>query len=229
MNIKVIGFDADDTLWLNMTFFEEIEKSYCELLKDYISEKELSETLFKTEIKNMEIYGYGVKSFMLSMIETAINVSNYKVPNEKIEEMIKMGQHLLYRPVELLDGVENVLKVLSKKYKLIVATKGDLVDQESKLRRSGLEQYFHHVEIMSDKNEDNYKSLLKHLDIEPEEFLMVGNSLKSDILPVVNIGGYGIHVPFHITWLHEVIDESKIKNKDKFKEINNISELLGLI
>ncbi len=229
MEIKVIGFDADDTLWLNMTYFEEIEKSYCELLKEFISAEDLSKILFKNEIKNMDIYGYGVKSFMLSMVETAITVSNYKVSNKTIEEIINMGKHLLYRPVVLLDGVEKVLNILSKKYKLIVATKGDLVDQESKLKRSGLSQYFHHVEIMSDKTEENYKEMLNHLDINPENFLMVGNSLKSDIIPVVNIGGNGVHIPFHITWQHEIVDEGKLKNIEKFVEINNINNLLDIV
>ncbi|MFH0735209.1 MAG: HAD family hydrolase [bacterium] len=229
MEIKVIGFDADDTLWLNMTYFDEIEKAYCELLKEYITPDKLGEILFKTELKNMEIYGFGVKSFMLSMIETALVVSEYKVPNKTIEEIINMGKHLLYRPVVLLEGVEQVLSVLSKKYKLIVATKGDLVDQESKLKRSGLAEYFHHVEIMSDKTEDNYKELLKHLEINPENFLMVGNSLKSDIVPVINIGGNGVHVPFHITWQHELMEEGKINNSEKFIEINNIINLLEVV
>lgn len=224
-NIKIIGFDADDTLWQNMIYFAEIEKQYAELLAEFIDEEELNKLLFATEIKNIDIYGYGVKSFVLSMIENAIKVSNYKVSTQAIEKMIELGQHLLRRPVVLLDGVKETVEHLSKKYRLIVATKGDLIDQQSKLDRSGLASFFHHVEIMSDKNEKSYLDMLKRLDIKPNRFLMVGNSLKSDIIPVVKIGGYGIHIPFDITWQHEYVDPSVTKNLKNYIELNNFSEL----
>jgi putative hydrolase of the HAD superfamily len=224
-NIKIIGFDADDTLWQNMIYFAEIEKQYATLLSEFIGEEELNKLLFATEIKNIDIYGYGVKSFVLSMIENAIKVSNYKVSTKAIEKMIELGQHLLRRPVVLLDGVKETVEHLSKKYRLIVATKGDLIDQQSKLDRSGLASFFHHVEIMSDKNEKSYLDMLRRLDIKPNRFLMVGNSLKSDIIPVVKIGGYGIHIPFDITWQHEYVDPSVTKNLKNYIELNNFSEL----
>ncbi len=228
-NIKIIGFDADDTLWQNMIYFAEIEKHYAELLSEFIEEEKLNKLLFSTEIKNIDIYGFGVKSFMLSMIETAIKVSNYKVKNEAIEKMIEMGQHLLRRPVVLLDGVKETVENLSKKYRLIVATKGDLIDQQSKLDRSGIAKYFHHVEIMSDKNEESYLELLKHLDIKPNRFLMIGNSLKSDIIPVVKIGGYGIHIPFDITWQHEYVDPELTKDLKNYIELNSIKEITKIL
>ncbi|HPN38886.1 MAG TPA: HAD family hydrolase [Melioribacteraceae bacterium] len=228
-NIKIIGFDADDTLWQNMIYFAEIEQNYAKLLSDFICEDELNKLLFSTEVRNMDIYGFGVKSFMLSMIETAIKISDYKVSPKAIEKMIDMGQHLLKRPVVLLDGVKETVENLSKKYRLIVATKGDLIDQQSKLDRSGLAQYFHHVEIMSDKNEASYLEMLKHLDIKPNRFLMIGNSLKSDILPVLKIGGHGIHIPFNITWQHEYVDPTLIKGLKNYIELSNITELTKIL
>lgn len=226
MEIKIIGFDADDTLWVNEPYFQETEKKFCSLLLEYLESENITAELLKTEMQNIELYGFGAKSFMLSMIETANRISNNKVSSIVIDEIIKLGKELLDKPVELLDGVENVLQKLNGKYKLIVATKGDLLDQERKLKKSGIEKYFHHVEIMSDKKEENYKSLLNHLEILPEKFLMVGNSFKSDILPVVNLGGYGIYIPYHITWQHEKIDETISSSNERVKQIKEISELL---
>lgn len=227
-NIKVIGFDADDTLWVNEPYFKETENEFCELLNEYYSSDIVSNELFKTEIQNLELYGYGVKAFILSLIETAIRISNGEVPVKTIDHIIKLGKQQLNKPVEVLDGIEYALKNLfSKQYKLIVATKGDLLDQERKLKKSGLEKYFHHIEIMSDKKESDYKKLLDHLEIKPEEFVMIGNSLKSDILPVINIGGKGIHVPYHTTWEHENISTDKIE-KAGYIEVETIYEALKL-
>lgn len=226
--IKVIGFDADDTLWINEPYYRETEDKFCDLLKDYLPKEKINQELFKTEINNLELYGYGIKAFTLSLIETAIRISNAKVPTTTIESIIELGKEQLEKPNHLLDGVNQVLDELKKHYKLIVATKGDLLDQERKLKNSNLLQYFHHIEIMSDKQESNYKDLLKHLDIEPNEFLMVGNSLKSDIIPVLNLGGYGVFIPFHVTWQHEYHDEGEIKN-ERFYKLNSISNLPNLL
>lgn len=225
--IKVIGFDADDTLWVNEPYYRETEDKFCELLKEYLPKKSIEAELFKTEINNLELYGYGIKAFTLSLIETALKISDRKVSTATIERIIEMGKEQLNQPNHLLDGVEKVLKTLNPKYKLIVATKGDLLDQERKLKNSNLLQYFHHIEIMSDKQESNYRDLIKHLDIEPQELLMVGNSLKSDVLPVLNLGGYGVFIPFHVTWQHEHVDESEVSNP-RFYKVKAISELLGL-
>jgi len=194
--IKVIGFDADDTLWINEPFYQDVEKEFCQIMKPYLPEKVTSEELFKTEMQNLEIYGYGAKGFILATIETALRVTEGKITSEEISKILDIGKTLLAMPIELLEGVENVLQILQERYKLILVTKGDLLDQERKLQESGLIGYFHHIEIMSDKHENNYKKLLAHLDIKPEEFLMVGNSVKSDILPVTNIGAKAIHIPF---------------------------------
>jgi putative hydrolase of the HAD superfamily len=227
-NIKVIGFDADDTLWINEPYFKELEAEFCVLLNNYLPHKEISKTLFQTEVKNIELYGYGVKAFMLSLIESAIKISEKKVPIQVIEKIIQLGKQQLNKPVILLEGVEKVLQYLSNKnYKLIVATKGDLLDQERKLQKSGIEKYFHHIEIMSNKNDSDYHKLLKHLEIKPDEFAMIGNSLKSDILPVLNIGGKAIYIPFHTVWEHETLTEENFQ-KDNYTEVKTIEEITAL-
>ena len=204
-HIKVIGFDADDTLWVNETYFRETEEKFAGLLEPYETKNKVDQELFRKEMENLGLYGYGIKSFMLSMIESALELSNNDVRQDTIHEIITMGKQMIAKPVELLDGVEEVLKALEKKYRLIVLTKGDLLDQERKLEKSGLSKYFHHVEVLSDKKETNYQNLLDHLEVDVKEFLMVGNSLKSDVLPIVNLGAQAIHVPFHTTWAHEVV------------------------
>ncbi len=226
MNIKVIAFDADDTLWVNEPYFQETEEKFCELLAPYLSKHTLSQELFKTEIGNLRLYGYGIKGYILSMIEAALQISNHTISNEVISKIIQYGKELLEHPIELLDGVEETLEALKGKYKLVVATKGDLLDQRRKLHNSGLGKYFHHIEVMSDKQEIDYQDLLKRLEIEASEFLMVGNSLKSDVLPVLGIGGHAIHIPFHTTWAHEKIDH-KVEH-ERMKSMESISEVLSL-
>lgn len=228
-DIKVIGFDADDTLWVNEPYFKEIETKFCELVGSYVPDKKASEKLFETEINNLNIYGYGVKAFILSLIETAIKVSDYQIPNDTILNIIDLGKELLNKNIELLDGIKTVLDRLSKKdYRLIVATKGDLLDQERKLKKSGLEKYFHHIEIMSDKKESDYLKLIKHLDIHPSEFIMIGNSLKSDILPVLQIGSKAIHIPYHTTWTFEHVSDDEF-NTNEFLSLDKITEILNYL
>ena len=223
-HIKVIGFDADDTLWVNETYFREAEVKFAELLEHYETKNKVDQELFKMEMKNLELYGFGIKGFMLSMIESALELSNNRVPQEIINNILDIGKNMIARPVELLDGVEEVLSVLSENYRLIVLTKGDLLDQERKLEKSGLSRYFHHVEVLSDKKELNYKNLLDHLEIEVNEFLMVGNSLKSDVIPILNIGAAAVHVPFHTTWAHELVPEEEQPNDHL--TLNSLRDLL---
>ena len=223
-NIKVIAFDADDTLWVNEPYFQETERKFCALLEDYLPHHTISQELYKTEMQNLSLYGYGVKSFMLSMIENALTVSNKTISIDVIERIIAYGKELLEKDIELLDDIENTLKALKNKYRLVVATKGDLLDQERKLIKSGLQDNFHHIEIMSDKKTSDYLKLIKHLDIKPSEFLMIGNSIKSDILPVLELGGNAIHIPYHTTWEHEKI-EYKIEN-DHFHNYSKVSDIL---
>jgi putative hydrolase of the HAD superfamily len=227
MPIKVIAFDADDTLWDNEGYFLEAEHKFCELMEDYLPQHTVSRELLQTEIKNISLYGYGIKAFILSMVETAIRISDKTISVNVVEKIIGFGQELLEKPVHLIVGVEGVLSALKGRYRLVMATKGDLLDQERKLKKSGLANYFHHIEIMSEKKEEDYQKLIKHLDIKPPEFLMIGNSLKSDVLPVLNIGGHGFHVPYHTTWAHEKIDMNL--EHPNFRQLNTIKELLDLI
>ncbi len=211
--IKVVGFDADDTLWINETYFRNAELQFAELLSGFETVNKIDQELFKKEMENLDLYGYGVKSFILSMIESGIEISNDNISSKTLKKILKIGKEMINQPVELLEGVEEVLKELSQKYKLIMATKGDLLDQERKLEKSGLIDYFHHIEVLSDKKEANYSKLLNHLDINPSEFLMIGNSLKSDVLPLVNIKAHAIHVPFHTTWAHEQVNGNETNGK----------------
>ncbi|MCR9227561.1 MAG: HAD hydrolase-like protein [Flavobacteriaceae bacterium] len=223
-NIKTIGFDADDTLWVNETYFRDTEEKFAELLEGYETKNKIDQELFKMEMSNLDIYGYGIKGFMLSMIESALDLSNNTISQETIAQILELGKNMISHPVELLDGVEEVLSKLMGKYRLIVLTKGDLLDQERKLEKSGLSQYFHHVEVLSDKKESNYKNLLEHLNIDVSEFLMIGNSLKSDVLPILNIGAQAVHVPFHTTWAHEMVSEDEMENNHL--KLNGLKDIL---
>lgn len=223
-HITTIAFDADDTLWVNEPYFQETEKKFCTLLEDYLPHHAVSQELFKIEMQNLHLYGYGVKGFMLCMVETINKVSNGKASLELVNKAIELGHHLLQQPVELLEGVTETLENLKGRYRLVMATKGDLLDQERKLEKSGLEKYFHHIEIMSDKKVSDYQKLLTHLDCKPENFLMLGNSIKSDILPVLEIGGFAAHIPFHTTWAHEQ-HENPLEHEN-FMELKSINEAL---
>ncbi len=227
MSLKVIAFDADDTLFINEPYFAEAEKKFCVLMQDYLTHQGTSQALFTTQINNLPQYGYGIKGYILSMIEAAISISNGTISADFVTKILEIGKELIEKPIELLDGVEETLQSLHGKYKLVVATKGDLKDQQRKLHNSGLGAYFHHIEVMADKEEINYEKLLKRLDVKASEFLMIGNSLKSDVLPVLGIGGHAIHVPFHITWEHEKIDHTIEHNN--FRTFEKIVEVVPFL
>lgn len=225
--IKYIVFDADDTLWVNEPFFRETEATCCELLHEFAEPQLIMKTLYDLEIRNLPVYGYGIKGFMLCMIETAMIISNGKVPNQIIEQIIVLGKAQLTHPVELLEGVKETLATLSKHYPIALATKGDLLDQQRKIKLSGLSEYFSHIEIMSDKKQADYDHLFKALGVAPKEIMMVGNSLKSDVLPILKLDGYAVHIPFHTTWIHEVVEEEVIH--PKFTELECISDLVKIL
>lgn len=225
--IKKIGLDADDTLWVNEVFFRETEQQFCRLLADFADEKSIETVLYHTEMENMKLYGYGVKAFILSVIETAYKIAGDRLPASVIAQIIALGKEQLARPVELLDGVEDTLNALVGRYELILVTKGDLLDQERKLAFSGLEHLFHHVEIMSDKTEREYSKLLSHLDVLPEEFMMVGNSLRSDILPPLALGSYAVYVPYHTIWEHERVDEPVVS--PRFYTVDSLWDIISLL
>lgn len=223
-DVKVIGFDADDTLWHNEAYFLEAQGRFWGLMEDFLPQHTAARELMQTEIQNIDLYGYGIKAFILSMVETAIRISEGTITTKVIEQIIGYGKDMLAKPVELIDDVEAVLSALEGRYRLVVVTKGDLLDQQRKLEKSGLEDFFHHIEIVSEKNAAGYLKLLQHLDVGPGQFAMIGNSLKSDVLPVLGLGGYGIHVPYHTTWEHEHVD---IQITDpNFVELAKIRDLL---
>lgn len=224
-NIKVIAFDADDTLWVNEPYFRETEGEFAKLLSGFETKNKIDQELFKKEIANLSLYGYGIKGFVLSMIECALELSNYTLSGKDIKKILDFGKGMLNHPIELLDDVEMVLDSLSSRYRLILATKGDLVDQERKLEKSKLGKYFHHIEVMSEKKVTDYQNILSNLDIKPSEFLMVGNSLKSDILPLIKIGASAIHVPYHTTWVHEEVTKEE-QNNVEYSTVNTLKDIL---
>ena len=226
--VRVIAFDADDTLWETQTYFDDAEEKLCSVLSDYGDSRYIKAELFKTETQNMAELGYGVMAFTLSMIETALRLSADRIPAERIAEIYDMGRTLLRIPATPFPGVADTLERIagSHRYRMIVVTKGNMLDQENKVGRSGLKQFFDHVEIVSDKNEKTYSDLLKFLDVKAEELLMVGNSFKSDIAPVLEIGGYGAYIPFHTTWQHERTDEY---DHPKLFRLSAFPDLEGLV
>jgi len=236
-NIKTIAFDADDTLWVNEPLFRVAEEEFCELLANYLDTETCAKELYAFEMKNLPMYGYGIKPFTLSLVEAAITLSEGKISNDTLLKVIEIGKTMLNAPVVLIDGIGDVLDTLSRKrfqnqsstrnYKLVVATKGDLLDQERKLEKSGLAHYFHHIEVMSDKQPANYSKLINHLNVSPSDFLMVGNSVKSDVLPVLEVGGWAAHIPFHTTWEHEVVREPVVHERHfVFKEVKELLDIL---
>jgi putative hydrolase of the HAD superfamily len=204
---EVIAFDADDTLWHNETRFRQAEAFFKNLLGEHATEEQIDSVLYRHELKNIQSFGYGAKTFTLSMVEAAIELSERSVTAQEIEEIIRIGNEIINEPLVVFDDVKEVLEKLGKSYDLMIVTKGDLMEQENKIRRSELGHFFRHTEIVSEKTASTYLNILERHSIEPDEFLMVGNSLKSDILPVIAIGGTAIHIPYHTTWIHEEVSD----------------------
>lgn len=227
MTKKIIAFDADDTLWHNEPYFDEAQERFCALFQDLASSQQILGMILNNQVTNLPLYGFGIKAFTLSMIETALQLTQNNITGLGIEKVIGIGKDLLQKPVELLPNVEEVLQELQGKYKLVVATKGDLKDQHRKLHDSKLGSYFHHIEVLSDKTELDYTKMLTRLECNPEHFVMIGNSLKSDVLPILNIGGIGIHIPYHTTWEYEKID-FEIEHEN-FTALTNIKEVLEIL
>ncbi len=208
-DVKIIAFDADDTLWENETRFREAERKVGEVLSEYADFPTMSSSLYSIEVKNMPDYGFGAKAFTLSMLENAVKISGGRLTGEQTLRIIEAGRELLHNPAHPLPGVAETLSALrgSGRYRLVLLTKGDLLDQQHKVERSGLAGFFDLVEIVSDKSENEYLSLCARLDSDPAHLMMVGNSFKSDVAPVLEIGGYGVHIPFHVLWELEKIEE----------------------
>jgi putative hydrolase of the HAD superfamily len=224
----VIAFDADDTLWHNEILYSDTQDKYQQLLQRYKDGQSVDRRLYETEMRNLKLFGYGIKSFTLSMIETAIELSDGRVQAHEIKAIIQLAKEMLSAPARPLEHVEDVVRKLSATYTLMVITKGDLFDQETKLARSGLAGYFDHVEIVSNKSSETYDAILDSHGLDPGRFLMVGNSLKSDIFPVLEIGGRAVHIPYHITWAHET-DLVGYGRPGEYFELENIEQLPALL
>jgi len=223
--IKTIAFDADDTLWVNETIFTSTREKIESLLVEYNFTESLEEVLYQTEIKNLKFFGYGIKGFILSTIETCIEITNGKISSQTIYEIVELGKEMLLHPVELLPHVEDTINALKDEYQLMIITKGDLFDQEAKIARSGIADEFDIIEVVSDKKISNYQDVLSKYNINPGEFLMIGNSLKSDIIPVYEIGGKAIHIPFHVTWAHENVSSERL-NGYSFPSLNSMEGVI---
>ena len=224
----MVGFDGDDTLWHSETRFDVTQGEFRDLLKRHVPDADADRRLAEMEMKNLSIYGYGVKSFTLSMLETAIELTEGRIPTSDLEVILGWGKRMLMESTELLDGVEEALRLLSGRYDLLLITKGDLFDQESKLARSGLGDLFLGVEILSEKNTDSYRGVFTRRAIKPEDFVMVGNSLRSDVVPVVSLGAQAVHIPYEVTWHHEHVPEEELPNEG-WRRISSIRELPAIL
>ena len=226
--IEIIAFDADDTLWHNETLYSITHEKYEELLSAYHDKKWIRKKLFETEIRNLRYYGYGIKGFTLSMIETAIELTEGRITGSEITKILEFSRNMLKAPVEMLDQAAETIKSASKSYSLMLITKGDLFDQESKIAQSGLSDYFKYIEILTRKTPETYREILSKYSIKPENFLMVGNSLRSDILPVIEIGGQAVFIPYPLCWEHERVSDSEL-NQKSYHELEHIGQLPHLL
>jgi putative hydrolase of the HAD superfamily len=226
---KLIAFDADDTLWPNQPHFDEAEARLYDLLTHYADAETLGRRFYEVQRENLPFFGYGAKSFMLSMIETVLRLTDGAVTGTEIQHILDHGKRLLDFHIDVLPDVPQVLQALQQRgVPLMLLTKGDLFDQESKLARSGLGDYFDHVEIVSEKNEATYRRILARYQLQPHEFMMIGNSLKSDVLPVARLGAQAVHVPYHTTWIMEVVPAEQLAEV-QFQVVDRLGEVLKLI
>jgi putative hydrolase of the HAD superfamily len=224
----VIAFDADDTLWHSESLYAAAQEEYRRLLAPYTGAEEIDRVLHQIEMRNLAAYGYGVKGFALSMIEAALELSERRITGSEVQRVLDVAKQMLSTEVELLEGAAEVIAQLAQAYPLLLITKGDLTHQEAKIEQSGLKPYFRAIEIVADKTPQSYAALLARYRVDPARFLMVGNSLRSDILPVLEIGGQAVHVPYAITWVHEHVDVPQ-DQQGRYHELEHIGQLPALL
>ncbi len=228
-HFDVIAFDADDTLWHTERLYEQAQTSLAILLEPYaISRPDLADRLYQTEGRNIHVFGYGIKSFTLSMIETALEITGGRITGGDVREILDLAKSLLDAPVELLEHVQETVTQLAARYRLMLITKGDLYDQESKVARSGLVEIFHDIEVVSDKTSQSYAALFRNHALEPQAVLMVGNSLRSDILPVLELGATAVYIPYQLTWQHEAA-HAPAPGTPRFHQLEHIGQLPALL
>ena len=226
--IELVGLDADDTLWHNEPLFTSQREQFCAMLARYEPQGVPEDRLYATEMRNLQHFGYGVKGFVLSMIETAIDMTDGRLEAGDVRTIIEWGREMLAGPIRLLDGVSEAVEGLARDYPVILVTKGDLLDQETKLARSGLGHLFKAIEIVSDKNTEVYRKLIARYRVDPNRFVMVGNSLRSDVLPVVEAGAHAVHVPYEMSWAHEQVPADALTSI-RYHEISHIRDLPRLL
>lgn len=220
---KVIAFDADDTLWQNEINYRKAEREFARAMLSFCkNEEDAVAYLMKVEGRNIPLLGYGSKTFMIALAESAMELSDYKADCHLIKKVMDIGKKTVSPEMELYPHVEQVLQHLGRDHALVLATKGDLRDQQTKIEKSNLARYFSHIEIMSEKHEENYRELLRKLGIAPSQFVMVGNSFKSDIIPVLNIGASAVYIPSEIIWEHEKTEEFEAPNLIRLKSIKEL-------
>ncbi len=225
---KIIAFDADDTLWHNERFYVEAQNRFSQLLSHYHQPEWISERLYQTEVRNLEHFGYGIKAFALSMIETAVELTEGRISGKDIQILVDLAREMLSAEVQLLNHVSETIPQLAKTHQIMVITKGDLLDQETKIMRSGLGQFFQHIEVVSHKTPASYAKIFKRHSLTPESFLMIGNSLRSDILPILELGASAVYIPYETTWQHEMAELPKA-SQTGFYQIEDMGQLPDLI
>lgn len=209
--IRMVGFDADDTLWKSEDYYRAAEAEFRQIVGAHVDLDDVGDRLYAVEKRNLALFGYGVKGMTLSMVEAAIEITEGRIPASDIHRIVSMAKDLLRHPVELLPGVAEAVEAVASRHDIVLITKGDLFHQEAKVRESGLSRWFHRIEIVSEKDVPTYARLLEEFGVAPSEFVMIGNSLRSDIAPLLALGAWGVHVPYHVTWAHEAeadVDEA---------------------
>jgi putative hydrolase of the HAD superfamily len=201
--IALVGFDADDTLWRSQDYFDDAQGQFEHLIANYVDLSDVGKRLYAHEARNLALFGYGVKGMVLSMVEAAVEITEARISAADIHRIVQLGKELLRHPVEVLPGVREAVVEVAREFPVVLITKGDLFHQEAKVRESGLADLFGRIEIVSEKDPATYARVLREFGVDPAQFLMVGNSLRSDIAPVLELGGWGVHVPYHVTWAHE--------------------------
>ena len=224
MSIKLVGFDGDDTLWRSEDYYRDAQARFEQMLANYVDVDDVHERLYAIESRNLALFGYGVKGMSLSMLEAAYEISGGRVSAEDLHRIVLMAKELLRHPVELIRGIREAVAEIAQDFPVVLVTKGDLFHQEAKVRDSGLADAFGRIEIVSEKDANTYARLFREFDVEPQEFLMVGNSLRSDIVPVLALGGWGVHMPYHVTWAHEQ-EAGGVPDPARFREVAHASEL----
>ncbi|MGF1592166.1 MAG: HAD family hydrolase [Kiloniellaceae bacterium] len=225
--IETVAFDADDTLWHNEHLFQDTQKKLEAIVQRYRPGEDIHEALFAVEMRNLELFGYGIKGFTLSMVEAAVQLTGERISAADIHEIVQLGKTMIAAPVDLLDGVEETLDVVAGRYRLVLITKGDIVDQTSKIERSGLADRFEQVEIVPRKDAAVYRTVFGRHGIDPARSVMVGNSMPSDVLPMLELGGHGVHVPYALVWGHEAHDADPVN--DRFHRLQRLAELPALL